>query len=640
MKRQKKFFTVRKKLIAAASSLGVAMIMVVSSTYAWFTLSTAPEVTGISTQIGANGNLEMALLPASGKTDEIKTGIIGTNATATTTNTYWGNLVDLSDASYGLNEISLKPARLNVTGSKVNGYNGEGSMLKTPTYSEDGRVSGLTANTTSAVKANGEFKTADTTQYGVRAIGTANGKSTQEIAYLNAKGAIASNKAAAKSQAQTAISTQGNAIADIAVKHALDENATFTESNVTEIKAFATALKTAFDYVDAALRQAVVAKATTIPEAAAFTTAKNAIESAAKLSELSVDGVTLPTDIQGYAQAVEADMDKLQAIVDATFTATGEGGAYKWSDLSTHFGTLIDTTKITINGMNVSDAKNNLGSLMKGVTVATPTSSGVMANLADFVGDYSASVTVHDLSYNGTNIGDVDAILKAQTAETTVKLDVAANSLAGTTPAGQTGATNLTDLYGYALDFAFRTNAASSNLLLQIADAQRIYSDSTNTLTQGGGTYFEFTSVDPTMLANDAKNLVNVMAALRVVFTDGEGNILAIGATSRTVTEGVTSFVKGTDYTVNGSTVKARLALYNYTVEADGQLTLGNKLESAKLLALTANEATKLSVITYLDGDNVDNGMISAFDKITGNLNLQFASDAELVPMDNSDLKG
>ena len=56
----------KKKLTAAVAMLLVSAIMVVSSTYAWFTLSTAPEVTGITTTVGANGNLEIALSPENG----------------------------------------------------------------------------------------------------------------------------------------------------------------------------------------------------------------------------------------------------------------------------------------------------------------------------------------------------------------------------------------------------------------------------------------------------------------------------------------------------------------------------------------------------------------------------------------------
>ena len=61
MKKSKRKQDIKSKLLAAIAMLMVATIMMVSSTYAWFTLSTAPEVKGISTTIGSNGNLEMAL---------------------------------------------------------------------------------------------------------------------------------------------------------------------------------------------------------------------------------------------------------------------------------------------------------------------------------------------------------------------------------------------------------------------------------------------------------------------------------------------------------------------------------------------------------------------------------------------------
>ena len=50
---------IKSKLMAAICMLLVSSIMMVSSTYAWFTLSTAPEVTGITTAVGAIGNLEL-----------------------------------------------------------------------------------------------------------------------------------------------------------------------------------------------------------------------------------------------------------------------------------------------------------------------------------------------------------------------------------------------------------------------------------------------------------------------------------------------------------------------------------------------------------------------------------------------------
>jgi hypothetical protein len=52
----------RKKLIAALAMLLVSTILMVTTTMAWLVLSRAPEVTGIATNIGANGALEIVLL--------------------------------------------------------------------------------------------------------------------------------------------------------------------------------------------------------------------------------------------------------------------------------------------------------------------------------------------------------------------------------------------------------------------------------------------------------------------------------------------------------------------------------------------------------------------------------------------------
>ena len=56
------YAAIRRKLYSALAMLLVSSIMMVSSTYAWFVLSTASEVTGIQTQVGSNGALEIALL--------------------------------------------------------------------------------------------------------------------------------------------------------------------------------------------------------------------------------------------------------------------------------------------------------------------------------------------------------------------------------------------------------------------------------------------------------------------------------------------------------------------------------------------------------------------------------------------------
>jgi hypothetical protein len=165
-KKPKLISSIRAKLVSAVAMLLVAMIMVVSSTYAWFTLSTAPEVTGISTSIGANGALEMAL--NTGLANGPKSGQVQTGEDE---NTYWGNLVDLDKAQYGLNKITLLPSQF-VVAEDGKTFNAAG-FLQTPVYGADGRVENLTPNTVAGKYTNNSF--IPSTDFGVRGLGTASG---------------------------------------------------------------------------------------------------------------------------------------------------------------------------------------------------------------------------------------------------------------------------------------------------------------------------------------------------------------------------------------------------------------------------------------------------------------------------------
>ena len=121
-KKPKLISSIRAKLVSAVAMLLVAVIMVVSSTYAWFTLSTAPEVTGISTQIGANGSLEMALVPTDGDLTKITSAAGDSLLDLLEKNLTWGNLVDLSDnTNYGTDKFVLNPSKLGVDLADENG---------------------------------------------------------------------------------------------------------------------------------------------------------------------------------------------------------------------------------------------------------------------------------------------------------------------------------------------------------------------------------------------------------------------------------------------------------------------------------------------------------------------------------------
>lgn len=131
----------RGKIAAAAFSLFIAVIMSVSATFAWITISTAPEVTSVDTSVVANGSLEIALANGTGSAPGKSAAgdSVGAGNSLRNANITWGNLVNLSDPSYGLHNVTLRPAALN-----------ESSLLSNPLsgveYGQDGRVSKSNSN--------------------------------------------------------------------------------------------------------------------------------------------------------------------------------------------------------------------------------------------------------------------------------------------------------------------------------------------------------------------------------------------------------------------------------------------------------------------------------------------------------------
>lgn len=127
----------KSKVFAAASMALVATVTAVSATYAWVTLSVSPEVRSIDTTVTANGSLEIALANGTGKAPG-KSGAGDSTAAGKSlleANLKWGNQVNLTDPSYGLDKVTLRPAAKNgTTGLLTNPLYGVG-------YGKDGRVS-------------------------------------------------------------------------------------------------------------------------------------------------------------------------------------------------------------------------------------------------------------------------------------------------------------------------------------------------------------------------------------------------------------------------------------------------------------------------------------------------------------------
>ena len=133
----------RERVVAVALLLGMSMAMMASASFAWLTISRRPSLKGVNTTVAANGNLEIALATGDGKTAPGETMIGDSSATEGQTevrsNVTWGNLINLSDPSYGLENLTLRPAQLNTA-----------SLLESPLYGaiygKDGRITQLSSN--------------------------------------------------------------------------------------------------------------------------------------------------------------------------------------------------------------------------------------------------------------------------------------------------------------------------------------------------------------------------------------------------------------------------------------------------------------------------------------------------------------
>ena len=697
MERQKKEkkkvvmpYGLRNKLMAAVAMLLVSSIMMVSSTFAWFTLSTAPEIKGISTSVGANGNLEMALL-TSGTDEASSTFADLTKITSAAgdsgkplneKNLTWGNLVDLgytaTDATgnyYGLDKIQLMPARLNTTnGTALT----TGNPLKTAKYGTDGRVTTVDGQTFSSAKytTNGfEYSTeANSATYGVRAVGESATLTPQAKGLMNAKADYTTHLNEARSTVQTSLKTNMQGLANAALKLVDNSSAELDNTEQTAIKNLLTDMGKALDKIDMAYGDVVRAMvANQVAEAATYDTVMNVL-SGKKYSEITgttIEGFDVSA-LNGTEVATAAnELVTQKAAVDDVKTAI-EGGS---PDYNTAVKALANTDFMDINGLSLKkpagDAsaadiaktvwtKNTEGAyvvnksalagsvISQGVTINMADGSGLFAYVAKVNTNYSASEHI-GMNFAGLTIPKnetSDGVLV--TMNTTVKnFDTTVTTrITGLTAANATGVTNyITDTYGYIIDLAFRTNASGSYLKLATDGMQRIYNGddaSTNTETMGAGSTMTFTSAQANGkdVMSDAE-IMNLMKAIRVVFFDPGDGASSNGGTIYGIAslddikvdgdKGVTGKLTLKDATFNGGVMKLD------PKAAPGE---GGTNENDKLMDLTQNTAARMSVLVYLDGDMVDNSMVAnAEQSITGSLNLQFASSADLKPMQNSALK-
>lgn len=681
---------IKKKFTAALSMLLVAVIMMVGSTYAWFTLSTAPEVKGITTSIGANGNLEIALLNFdSYKSNADDLGIISNvgdsmentdNWSVDQANHTWGNLVDLSQAVYGLGNIVLNQAALNITNPTADGtstlFQIGNVILKVANYGSDGRVIDVTKNTASGAYSDGNFTT-DSLAAGARAIGVASGLNARDTAFNAAINLISTYASNARNAATASLSGHGAVLTGMMVKAANADDDTeviFTGSEVAVLNTILTELGEANNYVFNAAKQAALAYALSSANNNALTDAEvetlvtavgNATTEAEVMTALSAAHVNaVPADVSAIFDQYDAIGTELAAATTA-YTALGtvtEGdtAVYSYAQVSTVLNTIFNRSYVLVEGQ--AAVRTNKQAIIDAITpklnvspinVTLAEGSGVYYNIANAAGNITASVTGVNVSVSGLN-GTFNANIATGVEGDGLSAASRAASIAlgqyqTSGEQGQVQVETIGSTYGYALDFGFRTNAANSILRLQQGGIQRIYNQGTpaaNANTLGEGSYLQFTTADASKFSLD--KVKALAGAIRIVFatptvsvtTEGDVDVSSTSTYDIIAMAAVDSTATSTD---TADTTTLPLALYNFSVSVPAagevKVDLGTKREDVDICALEKNVAKKITAIVYLDGDAVDNTMVAnAAQSMTGKLNLQFASSAALVPMENAAL--
>lgn len=613
--------SLKQRLRAALAMLLIAVILTVFTSYAWLILSIAPEVKGISTTIGANGSLEIALLTKETFSDpnlvptlppggSLSNNLLEANLT-------WGNMVDLNDQGYGLQEIVLYPSRLNITGEpgnyKVDRNDG---MLLVPTYGADGRIIQLSDKTITGTYGDKGFYSYAGGGYGVRAIGTAASFSAQSSALEQAKRNISTYMSSAVSSAKSSL----DGVQDLLLKFA-GSSVSFTDSDIDTLKGMIERLQVSEDYIEDALRQGLVAiAASAIADEATFETARSMLLSDTNISTLLNDlGMSVPDMFMTWVNAQEKMENNLNTALAMSNQLDADTATKQ--DVKDVLDYLMNLDQVLVGDKAFSSLSREdlMGMIGGGIELTLKPGSGIYADIADFTGNYSASV------------GSM-ATMKTASNKNPSYLNLlltVVNSLTAADGGSSAADVKLEDTYGYVLDLAFRCNAYASDLLLQTAGTQRVYSDSESDATMGGGSYMEFATVADM----DFETLTKLMDAVRVAFVDDAGNLLGIAKLN--VSNRVLNEETGN--------IMAPLYLYDFHIGTDvldyGQLIMDYRRKEGNAIAsLARNQAKAISTLVWLDGDLVDNTMVSAESNISGVLNLQFASSVNLVPAENDAL--
>ena len=474
----------RERVIAVALLLAMSMSMLASASFAWLTISRRPEVTGVNTTVAANGNLEIALATGDGKTAPGDSQVGDSSATEGQSvkgaNITWGNLVNLSDPSYGLENMTLRPAQLNTA-----------SLMESPlygaVYTADGRIEQLSSSFGYGAwvppdgNKPGYFEITD--KYGVRAISSVQVEAVgaEAIYYEMVRSAKDSNLLAASSYEK--LGANDKYMPSLATMMGLYMTARMNPSNaslsnpILDIKDVQNLRDMYADFLECfdleAKAMAALANLTLFllhgegnytpytMEMIYGTTAEN----------LNAQGIQI-TDLKQFIKdrnTIASDLEKLETICSSGTNLT-------WTDsgLNAIVNNLVDVGKCTIGADNTpisSIGASNAMGYLSGTQEARIT-NGILYRFEERTGGY---ISVKELSIKATverKGFTVPAEVKANiqtTAPRDYNLFANDQRYAESLNTGdyKGGVETAQDTYGLAIDLWVRTNAANSYLTLE-----------------------------------------------------------------------------------------------------------------------------------------------------------------------------
>ncbi len=666
----------REKVFGALLMLVIAATVATTATYAWVTLSRAPEVSHIATSMAANGALEIALAKPDGSMPEefdIDESLAPSND-VTVSNLQWGNLVNLSHASYGIDNMALRPAQLNTT-----------SLLTSPlwgaAYGEDGRITNLDSNYAYAKYNGSQFLTSY--DYGVRAIATYEATISDETQ----KGYDDKVKAAyeahtAVNQAYELVAPRFSSLGTMISKYAqtkLDDTAINLAPYVADMLPLYEAIQAAMEkqmeaYVALANLQnylycnetggtyAPLTWANLVTNKAQYNTASANVASShgyislVGLTQFIKDYEQLVADHEHLIQYNENYKNNTNAayywggtyVVDGATVKDDSASGYALSNIVDH---LISYTTMTID-------LNNDGNEVKVVSLGMDQASALLGANGKERKVYAHNGILFRLEQSSIDEsyrinGNASCTIKVTYMMTITVYGKAYTKASGPCYFMQNYSATLgtelapkdavaQDTYGLAVDLWLRTNAEQTCLTLEGATStdeqgnivsydgvNRVWGATgeamltTDSTTQGGGSCYIYYADTP----EDMARSLELLDAMKVAFVDSNGTLLATAEMDT-----------AHPWAVNGR-ITVPLVLDNQTKTTYNYVDSMNVEQIGRAITTMYTDLPiRITAIVYLDGTRLTNDHVLAAAEIQGSLNIQFGSSLELKTLGSNEL--